>query len=85
MDRMPKKSAQTKARKKSTPAKRKVVKRSAPRVSTPMVASSAASRERSFREQQDDFYQDHPNAKALLLTFLVSFGLLAVLYLKLGW
>ncbi len=80
---MPKKTARTSKPAKSAKQK-SVAKKAAPKKMTVM-RSAPMPAQKSFRAQQDDFYQEHPNAKALLLTFLVSFGLLVYLYMQLGW
>ena len=85
---MPKKTARSSKPAKKTvakkaPAKKVVAKKPAPKKMS--VMRTAAPAQKTFRAQQDDFHKNHPNANALILTFLVSFGLLVYLYMQLGW
>ena len=71
----PKKS--TKKVTKPTP-KKKAVAASSRRTATPKAVHPL---HQSFLDkEQEDFHREHPNANALIATFIVAFGLLVVLY-----
>jgi hypothetical protein len=75
-----KKAAPKKSTKKATkPApKKKAVAASSRRTAAPKAVHPL---HQSFlHKEQEDFHRAHPNANALIATFIVAFGLLVVLY-----